>query len=188
MSKKQTIDIGVRTMKSSVYHLNKKYNNDELSRELSEEIEVHVFQSPHAFVGLKRGITINTGNWESVRLDFSLSIPCYPEEIGSAYKFAEKFLDEKMEEEVDAIRGVRPNTENKILELSEISDSKDQGKKNKSELSTQSEEHMKKEGIGRPRRGRPRKVRDVPVAVPSNTDDAKPIDQVVPDVDEKELF
>jgi len=106
MARAKKVEAGTRTVQSSVFHLTKKYKMDELSREVSEELAVHTFQSPQAYVGIKKGITVNMGNWESVRLDASISIPCYPEEVGSAYKFAEQFVEKRLEKEVNQVKGI----------------------------------------------------------------------------------
>ena len=43
---------------------------------------------PPATVRVGVGMTINTGNFESLRLDVSVSLPCLPEEVDAAYEEA----------------------------------------------------------------------------------------------------
>lgn len=64
-----------------------------------EQLKVRPFISEAAEVGLSRGLTINLGNYESVRLDVSIKVPCYLEEAREAFEFARRFTEERLEEE-----------------------------------------------------------------------------------------
>lgn len=50
---------------------------------------------PMARVGYASGTTINLGNYESVRLDVSISIPCEIEDIDEAFDTCVQFVGEK---------------------------------------------------------------------------------------------
>ena len=52
-----------------------------------------------AFVKVGAGLTINQGNFESLRIDCSVTIPCLPHEIQDAYEIASNFVVEKIAEE-----------------------------------------------------------------------------------------
>lgn len=44
-------------------------------------IDVRKFETEPAYVRVNAGVTKNMGNYESLRLDVSISCPCYVEEI-----------------------------------------------------------------------------------------------------------
>lgn len=52
-----------------------------------------------AFVRVSAGGTYNLGNFESLRLDVSVTIPCRPDRIDRAYQQASEFVAEKLGEE-----------------------------------------------------------------------------------------
>lgn len=55
------------------------------SRNRQERLKVRKFLSDPAYVRVNTGITKNMGNYESLRIDVSLSIPCYPEEVDQVF-------------------------------------------------------------------------------------------------------
>ena len=67
----------------------------------TEKLQVRKFMVEPAYVRVNAGMTKNMGNYESLRVDVSVTIPCYPEEIDKvlprvADKVA-KFLDEELD-------------------------------------------------------------------------------------------
>ena len=46
-----------------------------------EVIEVHKFITEPAYIRVSAGVTKSTGNYESLRIDVSYTIPCYREQI-----------------------------------------------------------------------------------------------------------
>lgn len=70
-----------------------------------EVIQVHVFQTQPAIVKFGVGLTRNMGNYESARLDVSVSVPCYSEHIEAAYAEARRWAEAKLKEEVDGLQG-----------------------------------------------------------------------------------
>lgn len=52
-----------------------------------------------AFVRVGAGLTINTGNFESLRLDVSVSLPCLPSEVEDAYVQASQYTADFLAEE-----------------------------------------------------------------------------------------
>lgn len=61
------------------------------------------FDAPPCRVGFKAGMTINTGNYSSVRFDVSIEIPCDAVEVDDVYEFAKNWVDNRAEEVVDEI-------------------------------------------------------------------------------------
>ena len=80
-----------------------KVNGEDQVKKTTEDnriIEIQNFQTDKvAYVEAAAGATINMGNYNGIRLDVSLKLPCYVEQIEEAYKFASKFVNEKIIEE-----------------------------------------------------------------------------------------
>jgi len=49
-------------------------------------------------VGISLGLTVNIGNYENVKAQVSIHIPCSHEEIEDTYEFAKEWADDKLEE------------------------------------------------------------------------------------------
>jgi hypothetical protein len=56
------------------------------------------YDQPTCNVGVKAGVTRNLGNYNSVRVDVSLYMPCYPAELEEVYIFAQTWVDDKLSE------------------------------------------------------------------------------------------
>jgi len=56
-----------------------------------------LFDQPTAMVGVKGGLTINLGNYSSLRVDVSLTMPCYVTELEEVFAFTHGWVDEKLE-------------------------------------------------------------------------------------------
>jgi hypothetical protein len=53
--------------------------------ERQEVIAVRKFEVEPAYVRVNAGVTKNMGNYESLRIDVSLSVPCYVEEMDTVF-------------------------------------------------------------------------------------------------------
>jgi hypothetical protein len=80
----------------------------------AEHIEVRPFATVPAMVGVKLGRTVNLGNFESARIDVSLEVPCYREEILRMYPALFNHVSERLSEEVSKIAG---NSEKSLEEI-----------------------------------------------------------------------
>jgi len=71
--------------------------------ETDQELEVLRTEFPEgvepAHVTVNAGLTVNLGNFESLRLDCSVRVPCLPTEIDAAYDIAAEFVSTKINEE-----------------------------------------------------------------------------------------
>lgn len=76
---------------------------DEFSE--GETILVRKFETAPAYVCNKVGVTKNMGNFESVRIDVGVKIPCYTEEINEVEKQAAMWVDRKMDAKLSEIEG-----------------------------------------------------------------------------------
>lgn len=72
-----------------------------------EKLAVHRFVTAPATVGVDLGLTINTGNFESARISVSVTVPCYREEVESAYEWAKNWVEEKVKTEVADIQAMK---------------------------------------------------------------------------------
>lgn len=55
--------------------------------------------NPAAFVRVGAGLTINMQNFESLRIDVAVTVPCLPTELDKAYEEASQFVSDKIAEE-----------------------------------------------------------------------------------------
>jgi len=105
----QTDETSVQTMKvfSTIARLRRVVNghNETGEEEKEETLAVTKFLGPVSSVTVKYGATVNLGNWESARIDYSLHVPCYPEEINQAFEFADQWVGDRVEQEAAKIRG-----------------------------------------------------------------------------------
>ncbi len=65
-----------------------------------ETIAVRKFETAPAYVRVSAGATKNLGDYESLRVDVSVEVPCYYEEIDSVIEDIAEFVSDKLESEV----------------------------------------------------------------------------------------
>jgi len=70
----------------------------------SEVVEVSKFETEPAKVTRGYGLTLNLGNYESARVDVSVTVPCYVEDIDKADKWAASWVQKRIEAEVSMIK------------------------------------------------------------------------------------
>ena len=68
---------------------------------------------PQALVGFNAKMTLNLGNFESISLGISLTIPSYREEINEAYDVAKDFVNTKLNAEISSVREHRESKKGK---------------------------------------------------------------------------
>ena len=71
--------------------------------ETQEVIAVRPFVTHPARVRISRGRTINLGNYESARVDATVEIPCYREEVVQVYRQLSPMVEGLLDEEVARI-------------------------------------------------------------------------------------
>jgi hypothetical protein len=59
-------------------------------------IQVDCFETTPAEVEAKMGLTINLGNYESLRVDVGVKMPCYKEEIEKAQALAFEIVEREL--------------------------------------------------------------------------------------------
>jgi hypothetical protein len=65
-----------------------------------EDIETRKFAAEPAYVRINAGVTKNMGNYESLRLDVSVTVPCYTEEIEEVAERVSDKVAEMLEDEL----------------------------------------------------------------------------------------
>jgi len=74
-----------------------------------EVVAVAVFDGPVARVRRGYGLTLNIGDYESARVDVSIEVPCYPEDVEAADDWASNFVEKRIEDEVAGVREYASN-------------------------------------------------------------------------------
>jgi hypothetical protein len=99
------------TVRNSRVYVSRSINKEPETGE-EEVLAVHRFVTEPAEVEVAMALTMNLGSYETARLSVSLRVPCYKEEIDTAYKFAETWVAEKIERERDQISATRRGSAN----------------------------------------------------------------------------
>lgn len=86
------------TVRSSIAQ---RSSEERVEHEKLHTIKVRKFVTEPAYVRVNAGVTKNMGNYESLRLDVSLSVPCYVEEMGEVVEGISGRVSEYLEEELD---------------------------------------------------------------------------------------
>jgi hypothetical protein len=63
-------------------------------------------------VGIEASMTINLGDYNSVRIGCSLHLPCYHDEIDEVFDFGKQWVDEKMQQLRAEVDGSDPDGSN----------------------------------------------------------------------------
>lgn len=75
-------------------------NNETIER------DVHVFITDPAYVRVNAGVTKNMGNFESLRVDVSITMPCYRETTDEVFEVLSDNVATLLDNEVDQYLGV----------------------------------------------------------------------------------
>ena len=75
--------------------------------EREEEIEVPAFHGPVGYVRVGGSVTKNLGDYNSARVEVSVSLPTYPtpQEIERTYRFGSQLVDQYVSRELDIATG-----------------------------------------------------------------------------------
>lgn len=79
------------------------------AKDTDEVIQINRFATEPARVAVSMGMTVNLGNYESVRIDVSITVPCYFEEHEEAYSYARSWVEKRTLEEVNEARRFAQN-------------------------------------------------------------------------------
>lgn len=76
------------------------HGKDDDGKRTTEKLSVRKFLVEPAYVRVNAGMTKNMGNYESLRLDVSLTVPCYAEEIAEVFPEVADRVSAYLEEEL----------------------------------------------------------------------------------------
>lgn len=68
---------------------------------VEEQLEVQKFITDPAYVTVGAGTTKNLGDYESLRVDVRISLPCYAEEVDDVYDDVAEKVADRLEAEVN---------------------------------------------------------------------------------------
>ena len=74
--------------------------------QIEEVLEIHRFVTTPAQVKLALGKTINLGNYEFLRVDVSLTVPCYKEEADAAFEYAQAWVEDRTLKEAESAKKI----------------------------------------------------------------------------------
>jgi hypothetical protein len=103
--KKTTRSEGIAAVVSRQYLEGKQVTTADTKNEV---MEVRTFLTEPAKVHVSKGLTLNLGNFESARIDVSVAVPCYLEELDAAYRFADNWVETRLEVERNSVRKNKP--------------------------------------------------------------------------------
>jgi hypothetical protein len=66
-----------------------------------EEIEVQVFHTEPAYIEARAGVTKALRQYESLRVDVKMLLPCYAERADAAFDYAAEWVADRLYDEVD---------------------------------------------------------------------------------------
>lgn len=69
-----------------------------------QNLEARVFATTPAMVSAKIGRTVNTGDYESIRIEVGVSLPCYAEEVEQGITTASEMVGKFVADEEAAVR------------------------------------------------------------------------------------
>ena len=69
--------------------------------DLVEEFDTEVFETEPAYVRAAAGMTRNLGDYESLRVDVAITLPCYKEDVERTYGVAADTVAVLLEEEIE---------------------------------------------------------------------------------------
>lgn len=93
-----SVEEGTITVTRAAYHRGQEIH----SEEERERIEVPVFHTEPARVTVNGNVKKNMGNYESLGVSVTISLPCYPEmsEVNRVYGIASGWVDEMLPEQL----------------------------------------------------------------------------------------
>jgi hypothetical protein len=80
-------------------------NPDKEDKEETWELDAQVFETDPAYVTIKAGVTKSPQQYESVRIDVSVSVPCYREDIEKTAEAVSELVYETLSAEITAYLG-----------------------------------------------------------------------------------
>ena len=85
------------------------FNKESTNKEAVKDsiTEVAIFKTEPAYVRVSAGKTCNLGNYESLRVDVAITMPCYVEEVMDTQKHVADTVAAMLETELNSYLGVK---------------------------------------------------------------------------------
>lgn len=115
---------GIEFVEPIVVHTRKQFKSNQENGETEEDevIAVRKFVVIPARIGARMSVTKNLGDYSSVTFGCNIEIPCYAEEIETAYERAKEFVSARVQNEflraVDKKKDVSPDPDLGLSDLS----------------------------------------------------------------------
>jgi hypothetical protein len=77
-------------------------------------IAVHRFVTEPAEVGVELGLTLNLDNYEFAKINVSVTMPCYKEEVDETFRYAQSWVKSRLQAEVNKLRETYPQKPSSI--------------------------------------------------------------------------
>jgi hypothetical protein len=74
--------------------------------ESTETLAVQQFETEPAYVRVNAGVTKNVGEYESLRVDVSISAPCYKEEVDDIIPIVGDVVADHLDKQVNLFMGI----------------------------------------------------------------------------------
>lgn len=68
------------------------------------KVDVRPFATDTATVSCKKGVTLDAGSYQSMRIDVMVSFPCYSEEAARVYAGISDLVDDLLLQEIEEMR------------------------------------------------------------------------------------
>ena len=96
-----TVPPATMTVQSRILTKDAESEEEEVLVDEYEEVEVQVFHTEPAFVKASAGVTKSLRQFESLRVDVSMTLPCYTEKADEAFDYAAGWVSDRLYDEVD---------------------------------------------------------------------------------------
>ena len=111
--KDEAPDVKVQEQPSQLY-VSKSFGKAAPEGGDPEVIAIHRFLTEPAKVEVAMGLTLNLGNYESARVEVRVSVPVYREEINDAFAYVKKYVEKRVNAEVEEIRAAANKKSNDV--------------------------------------------------------------------------
>lgn len=98
---KTTVPPGTITVQSRIITRDNGEESEEVLQDVFEEIEVQKFEVEPAYVEVKAGVTKALRQYESLRIDVKMTLPCYTEKADDTFAYASDWVADRLYDEVD---------------------------------------------------------------------------------------
>lgn len=92
---------GTITVSSRILRRNDGDAEEEVLKDEFEELDVQAFKVEPAYVEASAGVTKSLRQFESLRVDVKMTLPCYTERVTETFAYAAEWVADRLYDEVD---------------------------------------------------------------------------------------